>query len=190
MDTGIALNALRGSSVSASPRGLTAAQNNTFFTGSPLLPCKRINALGCQGLKKNRGVLLVEAKGKKGMAARLYQQRPPPTLPKAEDDNPRFLLFIRTKKFPRWYPVSIITGGTTAKLMVAAKNTPIGKGIYESTLTRNMAGVVYKRFRNPFHGFLHLICEPLFVCISKPIHCMAARGSDLLLWSGFIRLVM
>lgn len=40
--------------------------------------------------------LIVEAKGKKGMAARQYQRTPPPPLPKIEDDgNPRFVIFIR-----------------------------------------------------------------------------------------------
>lgn len=41
-------------------------------------------------------MLVVEAKGKKGMAARQYQRAPPPPLPKIEDDgNPRFVIFIR-----------------------------------------------------------------------------------------------
>lgn len=41
-------------------------------------------------------MLVVEAKGKKGMAARQYQRSPPPPLPKIEDDgNPRFVIFIR-----------------------------------------------------------------------------------------------
>lgn len=39
--------------------------------------------------------LVVEAKGKKGMAGRQYQ-RTAPALPKIEDDgNPRFVIFIR-----------------------------------------------------------------------------------------------
>lgn len=42
------------------------------------------------------GILVVEAKGKKGMMARQYQRPPPPPLPKIEDDgNPRFVIFIR-----------------------------------------------------------------------------------------------
>lgn len=41
-------------------------------------------------------MLVVEAKGKKGMAARQYQRAPPPPLPKIEDDgNPLFVIFIR-----------------------------------------------------------------------------------------------
>ena len=46
--------------------------------------------------QKHLRLLIVEAKGKKGMAARQYQRTPPPPLPKIEDDgNPRFVIFIR-----------------------------------------------------------------------------------------------
>lgn len=42
------------------------------------------------------GTLVVEAKGKKGMAARQFQRSPPPPMPKIEDDgNPKFVIFIR-----------------------------------------------------------------------------------------------
>ncbi|XP_077252091.1 multidrug resistance protein isoform X2 [Tasmannia lanceolata] len=48
-------------------------------------------------IRTHRKVLVVEAKGKKGMAARQFQRAPPPPLPKLEDDgNPKFVIFIRT----------------------------------------------------------------------------------------------
>lgn len=43
-----------------------------------------------------------------------------------------------------WYPLSIITGGTTAKLMVAAKDNFVGKYLYKDTIKRNLAAVIYK----------------------------------------------
>ena len=43
-----------------------------------------------------------------------------------------------------WYPLSIVTGGTTAKIMVAAKDNFLGKYIYKDTLDRNLAAVIYK----------------------------------------------
>lgn len=47
-------------------------------------------------LKSAQKRLIVQAKGKKGMAARQFQRPPPPPLPKIEDDgNPRFVVFIR-----------------------------------------------------------------------------------------------
>ena len=43
-----------------------------------------------------------------------------------------------------WYPLSIVAGGTTAKIMVAAKDNFLGKYIYKDTLARNLAAVIYK----------------------------------------------
>ena len=43
-----------------------------------------------------------------------------------------------------WYPLSLITGGTTAKIMVAAKDNFLGKYIYKDTIARNLAAVIYK----------------------------------------------
>lgn len=43
-----------------------------------------------------------------------------------------------------WYPLNIVTGGTTAKIMVAAKDNFLGKYIYKDTLARNLAAVIYK----------------------------------------------
>lgn len=97
--------------------------------------------------KKKRHVLvLIEAKGKKGMMARQFQRPPPPPpLPKIEDDgNPKFVIFIRMANVYLWYPLSIVTGGTTAKIMVAAKDNFLGKYIYKDTLDRNLAAVIYR----------------------------------------------
>lgn len=43
-----------------------------------------------------------------------------------------------------WYPLSIISGGTTAKIMVAAKDNFLGKYIYKDTIARNIAAVIYR----------------------------------------------
>lgn len=43
-----------------------------------------------------------------------------------------------------WYPLSLINGGTTAKIMVAAKDNFLGKYIYKDTLARNLAAVIYR----------------------------------------------
>ncbi|GLT38374.1 hypothetical protein SLA2020_126300 [Shorea laevis] len=92
-----------------------------------------------------RRMLVVKAKGKKGTQARRFQRPPGPVLPKIEDDgNPRFVVFIRMANVYLWYPLSIITGGTTAKIMVAAKDNFLGKYIYKDTLARNLAAVIYR----------------------------------------------
>lgn len=51
-----------------------------------------------KSLQKQTGhsLLVVEAKGKRGMQARQFQRPPTPSLPKIEDDgNPKFVIFIR-----------------------------------------------------------------------------------------------
>lgn len=96
--------------------------------------------------QQNQGkrLMVVEAKGKKGMQARQFQ-RPMPAMPKIEDDgNPRFVIFIRMANVYLWYPVSIVAGGTTAKILVSAKDNFVGKYIYKDTLSKNLAGVIYK----------------------------------------------
>ncbi|XP_076901014.1 protein HHL1, chloroplastic-like [Bidens hawaiensis] len=91
-----------------------------------------------------RLLVAVEAKGKRGMQNRQFQ-RPMPALPKIEDDgNPRFVIFIRMANVYLWYPVSIVAGGTTAKILISAKDNFLGKYIYKDTLARNLAGVIYK----------------------------------------------
>ncbi|CAH1433864.1 unnamed protein product [Lactuca virosa] len=96
--------------------------------------------------QQNQGkrLMVVEAKGKKGMQARQFQ-RPMPAMPKIEDDgNPRFVIFIRMANVYLWYPVSIVAGGTTAKILLAGKDNFVGKYIYKDTLSKNLAGVIYK----------------------------------------------
>lgn len=89
---------------------------------------------------------MVKAKGKRGgMEARRFPKPAGPILPKIEDDgNPRFVVFIRTADVYLWYPLSIISGGTTAKIIVGAKDTFLGKYIYKDTLDRNIAAVIYR----------------------------------------------
>ena len=107
------------------------------FTSSQVQRIQQLN-------QRKRSMVVIEAKGKRGMQARQFQ-RPMPALPKIEDDgNPRFVIFIRMANVYLWYPVSIVAGGTTAKIMVSAKDNFLGKYIYKDTLARNLAGVIYK----------------------------------------------
>lgn len=97
-----------------------------------------------QQQQKGRQFMVVEGKGKKAIPRQFQRQAPPP-LPKIEDDgNPRFVIFIRTANVSLWYPLSLISGGTTAKIMVAAKDNFLGKYIYKDTIARNLAAVIYR----------------------------------------------
>ncbi|KAK3223548.1 hypothetical protein Dsin_010573 [Dipteronia sinensis] len=95
--------------------------------------------------ERQRQVLVIEAKGKRGMQSRQFQRSPAPSLPKIEDDGtPKFVIFIRMANVYLWYPLTVVTGGTTAKIMVAAKDNFLGKYIYKDTLARNLAAVIYR----------------------------------------------
>ncbi|KAK1266220.1 hypothetical protein QJS04_geneDACA016734 [Acorus gramineus] len=138
MEVGMSLNALVQLPLSNSRR---IQQEDTLLFG------KRGSFSGRRPSfePKRRQLLVVEAKGKKGMQARQFQRSAPPPLPKIEEDgNPRFVVFIRTSNVYLWYPLSVITGGTTAKIMVAAKDNFLGKYIYKDTIARNLAAVIYR----------------------------------------------
>ncbi|XP_065874444.1 protein HHL1, chloroplastic isoform X2 [Euphorbia lathyris] len=99
----------------------------------------------CEEKQRGQSLLVVKAKGKRGMQNRQFQRPQTPQMPKIEDDgNPKFVIFIRMANVYLWYPLSIVTGGTTAKIMVAAKDNFLGKYIYKDTLDRNLAAVIYK----------------------------------------------
>uniref|UniRef100_A0A5B6ZQG9 Protein HHL1, chloroplastic n=1 Tax=Davidia involucrata TaxID=16924 RepID=A0A5B6ZQG9_DAVIN len=136
MEVGMSLNALVRLPMSNSRTQEAALiRHSLFSTRSPQnLPHQRQPRL-----------FLVQAKGKRGMQSRQFQRPGPPPLPKIEDDgNPRFVIFIRMANVYLWYPLSIIAGGTTAKIMVAAKDNFLGKYIYKDTLARNLAAVIYR----------------------------------------------
>ncbi|KAJ9176252.1 hypothetical protein P3X46_011587 [Hevea brasiliensis] len=138
MEVGLSLNALVRLPLSNSSRthedGL--AKHSLFSTRTSQKPLQR---------QTGHSLLVVKAKGKKGMQARQFQRPPTPSLPKIEDDgNPKFVIFIRMANVYLWYPLSLVTGGTTAKIMVAAKDNFLGKYIYKDTLARNLAAVIYR----------------------------------------------
>ncbi|CAN1295307.1 Protein HHL1, chloroplastic [Linum perenne] len=138
MEVGMSLNALTRLPLSTSAR--THEEHGLLFKfkSSPSM------AQSCRGQnRRSRSLFVVEAKGKRGMANRQFPKAP--LLPKIEEDgNPNFVIFIRMANVNIWYPLSIISGGTTAKIMVAAKDNFLGKYIYRDTLARNLATVIYR----------------------------------------------
>lgn len=116
-----------------------------FLRASSFVSRSRGGFASAHEKRKKGAAMVVEAKGKRGMQSRQFQRPPPPPLPKIEDDgNPKFVIFIRTANVYLWYPLSLITGGTTAKIMVAAKDNFLGKYIYKDTIARNLAAVIYR----------------------------------------------
>ncbi|KAL8121321.1 protein HHL1, chloroplastic-like isoform X2 [Apium graveolens] len=112
------------------------------------LICTRMGYANNQKQKQGKRVkMVVKAKGKKsgGMQSRQNKRPSLPSMPKIEEDgNPRFVIFIRNANVYLWYPLSIVAGGTTEKIIVSAKDTFVGKFIYKDTLARNLGAVIYK----------------------------------------------
>ncbi|KAI3931067.1 hypothetical protein MKW92_010940 [Papaver armeniacum] len=137
MEVGMSLNALVKLPLSTSRRTHDdLLSKHSLFTSSTKTHTQQ---------RKENG-LVIQAKQKRGMQARQFTGKaPPPQLPKIEDDgNPKFVIFIRMANVYLWYPINIITGGTTAKIMVAAKDNFLGKYIYKDTIARNLAAVLYQ----------------------------------------------
>lgn len=64
----------------------------------------------------------------------------PPT-PPVDPANEEFVLFIRAVKFPQWYPLSVVKGGSAANVLVKAMEADFGKLLYGKTLVRNIGRV-------------------------------------------------
>ena len=64
----------------------------------------------------------------------------PPT-PPVDPQNEEFVLFIRAKKFPQWYPLSVVKGGGQANVLLKAMQNDFGKLLYGKTLIRNIGSV-------------------------------------------------
>ncbi|CAI5458919.1 unnamed protein product [Closterium sp. Yama58-4] len=140
--TNCSASSVRAAGLGVATPSKLSSSSCTSSTSLALRP--RRDASGTAGRQHSR--LVVEAKGKKNnqYARRLQQQQPSVPEFDPSDDTPRFVLFIKTKAVNRWYPLSVVTGGTAAKMMLAVMRNDLGKKLYEGTLTRNIAAVVYK----------------------------------------------
>lgn len=142
MEVAMSLNSTIRTPLSSSPS--SSWKGDRGLLGDSLA-AERRRLLPLQRHSRKGGLMVVEAKGKRGMMNRQFQRQQPPPLPKLEDDgNPKFVIFIREEAVNLWYPLSIITGGTTAKIMVSAKDNFMGKYIYKDTIARNIAAVIYR----------------------------------------------
>ena len=70
--------------------------------------------------------------------------QPPPT-PPVDPDNAEFVIFVRAKKFPQWYPLSVVKGGSAANVLVKAMESELGRKLSGNTLVRNIGTVRCQR---------------------------------------------
>lgn len=73
----------------------------------------------------------------------MQQMQTPPT-PPVDPDNAEFVVFVRSKKLPKWVPLSIIKGGTAANLLVKSIENELGNKLYGNTLVKNIGQALYK----------------------------------------------
>ncbi|XP_057949457.1 protein HHL1, chloroplastic isoform X4 [Malania oleifera] len=93
MEAGMSLNALVRLPMSSSSR--TPLEDAPLVKHS-LCSSRTISPTHKHRKLRRQQLLVVEAKGKRGMQSRQFRRPPPPPLPKIEDDgNPRFVIFIR-----------------------------------------------------------------------------------------------
>lgn len=89
-----------------------------------------------------------KGKGKKRMRMRPNQQRltqMPPT-PPVDPNDEEFVLFVRSKQVPKWYPYSIMKGGWAANALVKSQENDWGKKLYSGTLVKNVSEALYKDY--------------------------------------------
>lgn len=100
---------------------------------------------------QSRGTLQVCAS--KGKGKKLMRRGPgsgqgggqmlPPT-PPVDPDNAEFVIFVRSKKLPKWVPLSIVKGGTAANMLIKSLESDLGNKLYGQTLVRNIGQALYK----------------------------------------------
>mmetsp|Transcript_1469 Transcript_1469/g.2100 ORF Transcript_1469/g.2100 Transcript_1469/m.2100 type:complete len:223 (+) Transcript_1469:97-765(+) len=129
-----------GASTSSKNVSVIRSQNSSFVSGRVQLTSSNLSC------KSGRTQLQVMAKGRsqnrklpgKGDPSGNFQ------LPPIDPDNPQFMLYVRSKMVPQWYPLSVVTGGSQAAAMVKMAEGNFGKQFYTDALTRNVGGVIYK----------------------------------------------
>jgi len=69
-----------------------------------------------------------------------------------DPDNAEFVIFVRAKKFPQWYPLSVVKGGSAANVLVKAMESELGRKLSGNTLVRNIGTVRCPAAPRSMHG--------------------------------------
>lgn len=115
-----------------------------FFRGQPL----DASISATPSLALPRRSLRIEAKGRRSElpAKGVQGGQAQPQFPTIEDDGqPKFVIFTRNRLVPMlWYPLTVVSGGDTAKYMLGLMSSPLGQKLYQANLTRSLAQTIYK----------------------------------------------
>lgn len=99
------------------------------------------------GVQTGRGQLQCFAKGKSSnrkIPGKGGQGGPDMSLPPLDPENPQFMIYVRSKAVPQWYPVSVVTGGSAAKGLIKMAEGNFAAQFGQDALTRNVGSVIYK----------------------------------------------
>ena len=66
-------------------------------------------------------------------------------MPPIDPDNEQFVIYVRSKKgFKAWYPLNVVTGGSTANTLVKGLESNLSKDLALTSLTNNIGQAIYK----------------------------------------------
>ena len=66
-------------------------------------------------------------------------------MPPIDPDNEQFVIFVRSKKgFKSWYPLNVVTGGSTANTLVKGLESNLSRELALTSLTNNIGQAIYK----------------------------------------------
>ena len=66
-------------------------------------------------------------------------------MPPIDPDNEQFVIYVRSKKgFKSWYPLNVVTGGSTANTLVKGLESNLSRELALTSLTNNIGQAIYK----------------------------------------------
>lgn len=66
-------------------------------------------------------------------------------MPPIDPDNEQFVIYVRSKKgFKAWYPLNVVTGGSTANTLVKGLDSSLSRELALTSLTNNIGQAIYK----------------------------------------------
>lgn len=66
-------------------------------------------------------------------------------MPPIDPDNEQFVIYVRSVKgFKSWYPLNVVTGGSTANTLVKGLGSDMSKELALSSLRNNIGQAIYK----------------------------------------------
>lgn len=101
--------------------------------------------------RKGKRHLAVQAKkGKRSMRQKGsgLPTRPMPPTPPIDPENEEFVIFVRSKKLPRWFPYSIMKGGWSANALAKSQQNEWGRKLYSGQLVKNIGQALYKEIES------------------------------------------